>query len=722
MFIFSRGWLLLACLAAAPCSHANEESAMPTSDTSIQPAMLPPVAAKHPHSIKKHGDARIDNYYWLRDDERQKPEVLDYLRAENAYTEAVLKPTQPLREQLYQEMVARIPQQDESVPYVKNGYRYQTRYEPGKEYGIYSRTPLDEKGQGAKEPSLMLDSNQRAEGHEFYSLGALEVSRDNRWLAVAEDFLSRRQYQVQFLDLASGNWASDKLENTSGNLVWANDSKTLFYVRKHPKTLLPYQVYRHELGTDPAKDQLVYEEKDDSFYVSLYATTSEDFIVIALSSTTSGEARLIDANVPSQTPRLFLPRQPDHEYSLDHYRGRFYVRSNKDGKNFGLYETKESPVDRWKAVIAPNPDVLLESYALFKDWLVLEERSKGLTRLRQLNWQSGEQKEIAFDDPAYVTWLAYNPEPDTSALRYGYSSMTTPSSTYELDMDSGKRSLLKQQAVAGFVPAQYASERVWVKARDGVEVPVSLVYRKDKFKKDGQNPLLIYGYGSYGASMDPDFSTARLSLLDRGFVYAIAHVRGGEELGRGWYEDGKLLKKQNSFHDFIDVTEALVAQGYGARDQVYAMGGSAGGLLMGAVINQAPQLYRGVVAQVPFVDVVTTMLDESIPLTTGEYDEWGNPNQKRYYDYMKAYSPYDQVKAQAYPNLLVTTGLHDSQVQYWEPAKWVAKLRELKTDHNLLLLSTDMDAGHGGKSGRFKAYEDTALEFAFILELAKPKA
>ena len=722
MFNVSRGLLLLACLAAAPSTHANEESAMPTSDTAIQPAILPPVAAKHPHSLKKHGEVRVDNYYWLRDDDRQKPEVLDYLKAENAYTEAVLKPTQPLREQLYKEMVARIPQQDESVPYVKNGYRYQTRYEPGKEYGIYSRTPVGAQGQAEPKPSLLLDSNQRAEGHEFYALGALEVSRNNRWLAVAEDFLSRRQYQVQFLDLDSGLWASDKLENTSGNLVWANDSKTVFYVRKHPQTLLPYQVYRHELGTDPAKDQLVYEEKDDSFYVSLYATTSEDFIVIALSSTTTGEARLIDANTPSQKPRLFLPRQVDHEYSLDHYRGRFYVRSNKDGKNFGLYETKESPVDRWKAVIAPSPDVLLESYALFKDWLVLEERSQGLTRLRQVNWQSGEQKEIAFDDPAYVTWLGYNPEPDTSALRYGYSSMTTPSSTYELNLDSGKRTLLKQQAVAGFVPAKYASERLWIDARDGVKVPVSLVYRKDLFKKDGHNPLLVYGYGSYGASMDPDFSTARLSLLDRGFVYAIAHIRGGEELGRGWYEDGKLLKKQNSFHDFIDVTQSLVSQGYGARDQVYAMGGSAGGLLMGAVINQAPELYRGVVAQVPFVDVVTTMLDESIPLTTGEYDEWGNPNQKRYYDYMLAYSPYDQVKAQAYPNLLVTTGLHDSQVQYWEPAKWVAKLRELKTDDNLLLLSTDMDAGHGGKSGRFKAYEDIALEFAFILDLAKPKA
>ncbi|PJG60412.1 S9 family peptidase [Aeromonas cavernicola] len=706
--------LLLACLIVIPYSSANQESAMPTSETSI----VPPVAAKHPRQLKQHGDTRIDNYYWLRDDERQNPEVLAYLAAENAYTEAQLKPIQPLRDQLYQEMVARIPQQDESVPYVKNGYRYQTRYEPGKEYGIYSRTKL-----GEQETKLLLDSNERAQGHEFYALGALEVSRSNRWLAVAEDYLSRRQYRVQFLDLESGKWAADTLENTSGNLVWANDSKTVFYVRKHPKTLLPYQVYRHTLGTDPTQDQLVYEEKDDTFYVSLYATTSDDFIVINLSSTTTGEARLIDANQPEQAPRLFLSRQVDHEYSLDHYRGRFYIRSNKDGKNFGLYETKESPVDRWKPVIAPNPEVLLESYALFKEWLVVEERYQGLTRLRQINWQSGEQQEIAFDDPAYVTWLAYNPEPDTSALRYGYSSMTTPSSTYELDMASGKRTLLKQQPVAGFKAQQYVSERVWVTARDGVAVPVSLVYRKDLVKKEAaaprKNPLLIYGYGSYGASMDPDFSSSRLSLLDRGFVYAIAHIRGGEELGRQWYDAGKLLNKQNTFNDFIDVTKALVAQGYGASDQVYAMGGSAGGLLMGAVINQAPELYRGVVAQVPFVDVLTTMLDESIPLTTGEYDEWGNPNQKRYYDYMKRYSPYDQVKAQAYPNLLVTTGLHDSQVQYWEPAKWVAKLRELKTDHNQLLLHVDMDAGHGGKSGRFKAYEDIALEYAFILDLAK---
>ena len=716
MFSLSRCLLLLSALAAGTASYANDESPMPMTDVPMTDAALqPPMAAKHPKILKKHGQSRTDNYYWLRDDERKDPAVLAYLNAENAYTAARLAPSAPLRAQLYKEMVARIPQQDTSVPYVKNGYRYQTRYEPGKEYGIYARQAVE---QG--EMVTLLDSNQRAEGHDFYELGALEVSQDNRWLAVAEDYLSRRQYQVQFLDLNNGQWASDKLENTSGNIVWAADNKTLFYVRKHPQTLLPYQVYRHVLGSDPAKDQLVYEEKDDTFYVSIGATTSEDFIVISLSSTTTDEAWLIDAANPQQAPRLFLKRQPDHEYSLDHYRGRFYVRSNKDGKNFGLYETKESPVDRWRPVVAPQADVLLEGYALFKQWLVVEERSQGLTRLRQINWQSGEQQEISFDDPAYVTGLSYNPEPDTELLRYGYSSMTTPTSTFELNMANGKRTLLKQQAVAGFKAERYKSERLWVTARDGVKVPVSLVYRKDLFK-GGKAPLLVYGYGSYGASMDPDFSSARLSLLDRGFVYAIAHVRGGEELGRQWYEDGKLLNKQNSFHDFIDVTKALVEQGYGAKDQVYAMGGSAGGLLMGAVINQAPDLYHGVVAQVPFVDVVTTMLDESIPLTTGEYDEWGNPNKKRYYDYMLDYSPYDQVKAQAYPNLLVTTGLHDSQVQYWEPAKWVAKLRELKTDDNELLLHTDMEAGHGGKSGRFKAYEDIALEFAFLLQLSQPE-
>lgn len=678
--------------------------------------MTPPKAEKRPYPITTHGDTRVDDYYWLRDDDRADPQVLDYLRAENAFTEGALQPQQALRETLYGEMVARIPQQEHSFPYVKRSFRYQTRYEPGNEYALYVRQPAAEAESGQWD--TLIDGNQRAEGHEFYTLGGLDISPDNRTLAVAEDFLSRRQYAIRFKNLNDASWADEVLENTSGSSEWANDSATIYYVRKHATTLLPYRVYRHVVGTDPSQDQLVYEETDDTFYVSLEKTTSERFILIHLSSTTTSEILLLDADDANSAPQMFLPRRKDHEYALDHYRGRFYIRSNKDGKNFGLYQSEQADEAQWQTLIAPRSDVMLEGFNLFRDWLVVEERQAGLTQLRQIHWQSGEEKRIAFDDPTYVTWLAYNPEPETALLRYGYSSMTTPTTLYELNMDSGERRLLKQQQVNNFTPENYRSERVWVKARDGVEVPVSLVYRADLFAKQA-NPLLVYGYGSYGSSMDPAFSASRLSLLDRGFVFALAHIRGGGELGQQWYEDGKLFNKMNTFNDFIDVTQALVTQGYGDARRVFAMGGSAGGLLMGAVINQAPQLFHGVVAQVPFVDVVTTMLDESIPLTTGEYDEWGNPQDKAYYDYIKQYSPYDQVQAQAYPHLLVTTGLHDSQVQYWEPAKWVAKLRELKTDDRQLLLYTDMDAGHGGKSGRFKAYEDIALEYAFILALAE---
>jgi oligopeptidase B len=676
--------------------------------------MTPPKAEKRPYPITTHGDTRVDDYYWLRDDERTDPQVLDYLRAENAYTDAQLKPQQALRETLYQEMVARIPQQEHSVPYVRRGFRYQTRYEPGNEYALYVRQPA-----AATELwDTLLDGNQRAEGHEFYTLGGLDVSPDNQRLAVAEDFLSRRQYDIRFKDLRDDSWADEVLENTSGNFEWANDSATVYYVRKHAKTLLPYQVYRHVVGSDPQQDVLIYEEQDDTFYVSLEKTTSERFILIHLSSTTTSELLLLDADSADSKPQMFAPRRKDHEYAIDHYREHFYIRSNRNGKNFGLYQSERADESQWQELIAPRTDVMLEGFSLFRDWLVVEERIAGLTQLRQIHWQSGEDKSIAFDDPTYVTWLAYNPDPETDLLRYGYSSMTTPTTLYELNLDSGERELLKQQEVKNFTAEDYRSERVWVKARDGVEVPVSLVYRTDRFAH-GTNPLMVYAYGSYGSSMDPAFSASRLSLLDRGFVFALAHIRGGAELGQLWYEDGKLFNKQNTFNDFIDVTKTLVEQGYGDAGKVFAMGGSAGGLLMGAVVNQAPELFNGVVAQVPFVDVVTTMLDESIPLTTGEYDEWGNPNDKAYYDYILQYSPYDQVKAQDYPHMLVTTGLHDSQVQYWEPAKWVAKLRELKTDDRQLLLYTDMDAGHGGKSGRFKAYEDIALEYAFILALSE---
>ncbi|WP_413535215.1 S9 family peptidase [Rahnella inusitata] len=675
--------------------------------------MTPPKAEKRPKILSAHGTERVDNYYWLRDDDRTDPQVLTYLTAENEYTDEAMKPHQALRETLYGEMVARIAQQDHSVPYVKHGFRYQTRYEPGNEYAIYLRQPADEHEQWA----TLIDGNERAKDSEFYTLGGLDISRDNKRMAVAEDFLSRRQYDIRIKNLDDETWADDLLKNTSGSSEWANDSQTLYYVRKHKKTLLPYQVYRHVVGTDPKTDKLVYEEKDDTFYVGLDKTTSEKYILIHLDSTTTSEILLLDADDPQAKPQVFLSRRKDHEYALDHYLGKFYIRSNKDGKNFGLYKSDNGEESGWQALIAPRVEVMLEGFSLFRDWLVVEEREQGLTHLRQIHWQTGEEKSLAFDDPTYTTWLAYNPEPDTALLRYGYSSMTTPSTLFELDLDTQERTLLKQQEVKDFDAANYRSERVWVTARDGVKVPVSLVYRHELFKPH-QNPLMLYGYGSYGSSMDPAFSGSRLSLLDRGFVFALAHIRGGAELGQQWYDDGKLFNKLNTFHDFIDVTKELVAEGYGDAKQVYAMGGSAGGLLMGAIINQAPELYHGIVAQVPFVDVVTTMLDESIPLTTGEYDEWGNPNEKPYYDYMLQYSPYDQVRAQAYPHMLVTTGLHDSQVQYWEPAKWVARLRDVKTDSNQLLMHTDMDSGHGGKSGRFKAYEDIALEYAFVVALA----
>ncbi|AMH19067.1 oligopeptidase B [Hafnia paralvei] len=674
-----------------------------------------PVAAKHPHVMEIHGDTRTDNYYWLRDDERSDDAVLSYLKAENAYTEACMRGEEALRQRLFSEMVERIPQEDESVPYQRNGYRYQSRYKPEQEYALYVRQKVDT-GENA-EWDLLVDSNERAQGHDFYALGGLEVSPDNQLMAIAEDFLSRRQYDIRIKRLGDQSWYDEVLENTAGHFEWTNDSASLYYVRKHPQTLLPYQVYRHRLGTSVADDQLIYEETDDTFYVGLEKTISNKYILIHISSTTTSEILMLDADDTDATPQTFLTRRRDHEYSLDHYRDTFYIRSNKEGKNFGLYQSASADEKAWQPIICARDDVMLEGFSLFKDWLVVEEREQGLTHLRQIHWQSGEEKHIRFDDPTYMTWLSFNPEPDTALLRYGYSSMTTPSSVFQIDLDSGERTLLKQQEVKNFDSGAYRSERLWVSAHDGVQVPVSIVYRQDMFKA-GQNPVLVYGYGSYGSSMDPAFSISRLSLLDRGFVFALAHIRGGADLGQQWYEDGKLLHKQNTFSDFISVTQHLVDEQYANPKQVYAMGGSAGGLLMGAVVNQAPQLYHGIVAQVPFVDVVTTMLDESIPLTTGEYDEWGNPNDAEYYHYIKQYSPYDQVKAQDYPHMLVTTGLHDSQVQYWEPAKWVAKLRDMKTDNNQLLLYTDMDAGHGGKSGRFKAYEDIALEYAFMLALA----
>lgn len=677
--------------------------------------MTPPKAKKIPHTLSLHGDTRTDHYYWLRDDEREDPEVLAYLREENAFCEQQLQPQKTLQAELLQEIIDRIPARDHSVPYVKRGYRYQSRYEEGNEYTIYARQPA-----GTTTPEqwdTLLDGNLRAEGHEFYTLGGVAISPDNQIMAVAEDFLSRRVYGIRLCNLQSGEWYPEVLEGVSSAMAWASDSQTLYYVLKDKQTLLPYQVWRHTLGTPQQQDQLVYEEQDDTFYVSVYKTTSEAYVAIALGSSTTSEILLLDAAQADAQPRLFCARHKDHEYSVDHYQDHFYVRSNREGKNFGLYRTDKVEEQEWQALIAPRDAVVLEGYTLFRDWLVVEEREQGLTRLRQIHWASKESRSIAFDDPAYVTWIGHNPTPDSSKVRYGYSSMTTPDTLFELDLDSGEREVLKQTEVKGFDASSYRSERHWITMRDGVDVPVSLVYRKDRYLP-GTNPLLVYGYGSYGSSMDADFSASRLSLLDRGFVFALTHIRGGGEMGQQWYDDGRLLNKMNTFHDFTDITDALIERQYGDPEKLYAMGGSAGGLLMGAVLNMAPARFRGVVAQVPFVDVVTTMLDESIPLTTGEYDEWGNPAEEQYYHYIKQYSPYDNVTAQDYPHLLITTGLHDSQVQYWEPAKWVAKLRELKTDDHLLLLHTDMDAGHGGKSGRFKAYEGVALEYAFLIALA----
>ncbi|HEK0353435.1 TPA: S9 family peptidase [Proteus mirabilis] len=676
--------------------------------------MMPPKANKIPHVMTEHGDSRTDNYYWLRDDARKDKQVIDYLKAENAYTESVMAAGKTLENTLYNEMVERMAQNDASVPYDYNGYTYQTIYQEGKDFPIYQRKPIGSDG----EWEILVDGNERAKGHEFYQLGDLAISPDNKRIAIAEDKEGRRNYTVAYKDLTDKTWQENVLTNISANLVWANDSQTLFYVDKDPQTLLPYQIYRHQYGSDRKQDVKIFEENDDRFYTWMEKSKSEDYILVTIASSTTSEYRLIDANAPEKPMVVFSPRQEGREYYIDHFKGEFYIRSNHESELYGLYKTASIDAP-WQTVIAPQPEVDLESFELFNRWLVLEERKQGLVSLRQIDWKTGQSTNIIFDDPVYMAWLSVNPQADSEELRFGYTSMTTPSSTYQWNMQTKEKQLLKQQEVKGFKYDLYESERIWVKAQDGIEVPVSLVYRKDLFKK-GENPILIYGYGSYGSSIDPSFSSARLSLLDRGFVYAIVHVRGGGELGKRWYNQGKMEHKVNSFTDFIDATKYLINQGYGAPKHVYAMGGSAGGLLMGAVINMAPELYRGVVAQVPFVDVLTTMLDASIPLTTGEYEEWGDPADKDVYFRLKSYSPYDNVEAKAYPHLLVTTGLHDSQVQYWEPAKWVAKLRELKTDNNLLLLETDMSAGHGGKSGRFNRLRDTAREYAFILMLEQP--
>lgn len=673
----------------------------------------PPTAQKIPKKLEKHGDIRIDPYYWLN--ERENPEVRQYLEAENEYLEKSLAHLKKFREDLFEEMKARIKEEDQSVPYKDNGYYYLTRYEKGHEYPIYAR-----KKETLEAPEeLLLDVNTLAEPYDYYDIGGLSVSPDNRLLAYSEDTVSRRLYTMRFKNLETGEMFEDEIPNTAGRPVWANDNQTIFYSLKDPDTLRSYKIFRHRLGTPVSEDVEVFHEEDATFLSFVYKTKTKKYIVIGSYQTVSNEYQVLDADDPEGTFRILQPRERNLEYNIAHFEDKFYIRTNLEAQNFRLMVTDErhTAKEHWKEVIPHRPDVLLEDIDIFRDYLVVSERINGITQLRIMPWE-GEEHYIDFGEDAFVAYTSVNRVFDTDILRVGYQSMTTPPTTYDYHMRDRSFQLLKQQEVLGdFDPENYHSEQIYARARDGEKIPISIVYRKG-FEQNGKTPLLLYAYGSYGHSMEPFFSSVRLSLLDRGFAYAIAHIRGGEEMGRRWYEDGKLLKKKNTFYDFIDCGEYLITENYTAREHLFAMGGSAGGLLMGAVINLRPDLWRGVVAAVPFVDVVTTMLDESIPLTTGEYDEWGNPNDQVYYDYIKSYSPYDNIEAKDYPALLVTTGFHDSQVQYWEPAKWVAKLRDLKTDRNPLYLHTQMDKGHGGASGRFERLKDMALDYAFVLDLA----
>lgn len=706
--------ILFSGLVLASCGSDNNET-----------MVKPPIAKKIAEKLTVHGDTRVDNYFWMRLTDEQKnaekpdaqtQDVLDYLNAENDYLKAKMKHTEKFQEKLFEEIKGRIKEDDASVPVKKNGYIYYSRFEKGQDYPYYCRK---QDVSDAKE-EIMLDGPAMGKDQSYFAVGGRTVSENNQYLAYGVDLVSRRQYTLHFKDLSTGNLLNDKIENTTGGAVWANDNKTVFYSKKDPVTLRSFQIYKHILGTDQSKDELVFEEKDETFGCSVFKTKSSDYIMIGSWQTLSTEYRFIDANNPNGEWTIIQPRERDLEYSVDHFGDHFYIVTNLDAKNFRLMKTPTSATtkDHWKEVIPHRADVLLEGIDIFKDHLVVSERKAGLNQLRVINWSTNNEHYIEFNDPAYTAYAFDNPEFDTKVLRYSYTSLTTPNTVYDYDMDSREQEMKKQQEIMDpkFDPKNYVSERIFVKVRDGVEVPVSIVYHKDT-KKDGKAPLLLYGYGSYGATMDAYFSSVRLSLLDRGFIYAIAHIRGGEEMGRQWYEDGKLLKKKNTFYDFIDCGKALVDKKYTSNEHLYAQGGSAGGLLMGAVINMEPKMWNGVIAAVPFVDVVSTMLDETIPLTTGEFDEWGNPKNEEYYTYIKSYSPYDNVEAKDYPNLLVTTGYWDSQVQYWEPAKWVAKLRDLKTDDNLLLLHCNMDVGHGGASGRFEQYKEIAMEYAFLFDL-----
>ncbi|HYP13925.1 MAG TPA: S9 family peptidase [Bryobacteraceae bacterium] len=694
--------LAWAALAAPPDTVMDKKNAEP------------PVAAVKPQKFEKHGVARVDNYFWLR--ERENPQVISYLDAENQYLKTGLAHTEDLQRKLFSEFKTRIKQDDSSVPYRRDGYYYYSRMEAGKNYIILCR----KKGSIDAPEEILVDGNAAAAGLKYFQIGPASVSTDNDLLAWSADTVGRRFFTFRFKKLSTGEALPDVIKDVTPSTAWANDNKTFFYARQDPQTLRSYQIYRHVLGTDPAQDKLMYEEKDPTFNVSVFKTKSKGYILINSSQTLTEEYRYLDANKPDGEFQVLQPRERGHEYTADHYGGHFYILSNKNAKNFRLMRTEVGKPDlsNWEEVIPHKPGTLLQSIAIFRDQLVVAERSNALVNLRVKPWSGQGDHLIEFNEPAYAVGLAENFDFDSDLVRFRYSSLTTPTSVYDYNVKTKTRTLLKRDPVlGGFDPAKYVTERLSVPSHDGIKVPVSIVYRKD-LKKPGGNPLLQYGYGSYGASTDANFNPFVISLLDRGFVYAIAHIRGGQENGREWYEDGKLMKKKNTFRDFIAVTEHLVKGKYADPKRVYARGGSAGGLLVGAVMNMRPDLYHGVLAAVPFVDVINTMLDDTIPLTTFEYDEWGNPNEQQYFEYMLSYSPYDQVEKKNYPNLLVTTGLHDSQVQYWEPAKWVAKLRATKAGNNKIFMQTNMEAGHGGASARDKRYEELALEYAFILDLA----
>ncbi|MGB0849618.1 MAG: S9 family peptidase [Bacteroidia bacterium] len=677
--------------------------------------MQAPIAKKEAKELEIHGDVRIDNYYWLN--QREDQEVIDYLNAENAYTKEVLKPTEDFQNVLYDEIVGRIKKDDESVPYKKNGYWYYTRFVKDGEYPIFCR----KKESMDNEEEILLDVNVMAEGHSYYNIGGLGVSPDNKLLAFSEDTVSRRIYTIKLKNLETGKVMDLEIKGTTGGATWASDNKTIFFTERDETTLRSCRIKSVNIES---KDIAVrYEEVDDTFNCGVYKSKSQKYIIITSGASITSEYQFLEASNPNGDFTIFQPRERGIEYGISHFENKWYVMTNWEAQNFRLMEVSEGNTNRvnWKEVLAHRSETLLEGIEIFRNFLVVEEKTNGQNQLRIIEQNSGDEHYMEFESETYDCWTSTNVDFDTEVLRYGYTSMTTPSSVFDYDMRTKEKTLLKQQQIiGGYDENLYGSERIWAIARDGVKVPMSVVYKKEvEGQKTGpdERPLLLYAYGSYGHSIDPYFSSVRLSLLDRGFVYVIAHIRGGEDLGRQWYDTGKLLNKKNTFNDFVDCGEHLLETGYTTSEKLYAMGGSAGGLLMGAIINDRPDMWNGVVAQVPFVDVVTTMLDDSIPLTTGEYDEWGNPNEEEFYHYIKSYSPYDNIEAKDYPNLMITTGLHDSQVQYWEPAKWIAKLRDMKTNDKILIMECNMETGHGGASGRFAALKETAKEYAFLFML-----